>query len=75
MGARVSNISDCQPDFSGVVDRAIEISRRRADTLRQLREALLSNDDAAALSLARKVCGLDEKVSPITAGQYRRASR
>jgi hypothetical protein len=65
-----------EPDFSGVFDRAIEIGRRRADTLRQLRSALESGDDALALSIAREVCGLNVKaVSPIAAGQHGRASR
>jgi hypothetical protein len=45
----------------GLVDAALEIAERRANTLRQLKAALLSNDDELALSLARKVCGLDEK--------------
>lgn len=46
----------------GLIDAALEIAERRAHTLRQLRDALVSGDDEKALSLARKVCGLDEKV-------------
>lgn len=45
----------------GLVNAALEIAERRADTLRQLKAVLLSNDDELALSLARKVCGLNEK--------------
>ena len=45
----------------GLVDAALEIAERRANTLRQLKTALLSNDDAKALSLARKLCGINEK--------------
>jgi hypothetical protein len=47
----------------GTFDAALEIAQRRADTLRELREALVSNDEKKALSLARKVCGLDDKAS------------
>jgi hypothetical protein len=48
-------------DLSGTLDAALEISARRAQSLRQLREALESNDDALALSIARKVCGLNDQ--------------
>lgn len=51
------------PDYQGTIDAALEIAQRRADTLRELREALVSNDETKALSLARKVCGLDDKAS------------
>lgn len=49
-----------EQDLSGTLTAALEIAQRRADTLRQLREALERNDDALALSIARKVCGLNE---------------
>jgi hypothetical protein len=44
----------------GLVDAAIEIAERRADNLRQLKKALLSNDNELALSLARKLVGISE---------------
>lgn len=54
----------------GLVNAALEIAERRANTLRQLKEALLSNDNELALSLARKVCGLNEKNNRADKGLY-----
>lgn len=52
-----------EPDLSGTVEAALEISKRRANNLRELRQALERNDDALALSIARRLVGLnDEKV-------------
>ena len=45
----------------GLVDAALEIAEQRTQTLRQLRHALERGDNDLALSLARKVCRLNEK--------------
>jgi hypothetical protein len=43
---------------SGLLNAALEIAQRRANTLRELRQALVRGDDLLAISLSRKVCGL-----------------
>lgn len=50
----------------GTFEAALEIAERRAQTLRQLRTALESNDNARALSIARKLCGLKNEESDST---------
>ena len=46
-------------DYSGLLEAALEISKRRADVMRQMREALLRGDEAEALVYARVLCGLE----------------
>jgi hypothetical protein len=50
-------------DLSGTLDAALEISKRRANNLRELRQALERNDDALALSIARRLVGLNDQES------------
>ena len=45
---------------SGVVDAILEVSRQRKSLLDQLQSALKSGNDAEALLLARRICGLQE---------------
>lgn len=45
-------------DFDGVIDAALEIARRRRDTLAQLRAALETGNREQALTLAKELCGL-----------------
>jgi hypothetical protein len=45
----------------GLVDAALEIARKRKETLTDLRKALEVNDSEGALKLARKLCGLEEQ--------------
>lgn len=69
-------MSALEKDLSGTLDAALEIAAARAQSLRQLRDALESNDDALALSIARKVCGLnDETGNRTTPRQYSGPSR
>ena len=42
----------------GVLDAALEIARRRRDTLAQLRAALEAGDHEQAITLAKELCGL-----------------
>jgi len=44
--------------LSGVVDAIQEVGRQRKSLMDQLRSALLSGHDPAALGLARQLCGL-----------------
>lgn len=44
-----------------IIKTVLEISERRGETLRQLREALTQGDDKKALPLARQLCGLDDE--------------
>lgn len=46
--------------FPGVVDAILEVSRQRKLLFDQLKSALKSGDDAEALLLARRLCGLPE---------------
>lgn len=47
----------------GMLDAALEISARRAQTLHVIRELLIANKDREALRAMRKHLGLDEKNS------------
>lgn len=42
----------------GLVEAAIAIARDRQETMKHLRTALEASDDAEALKIARKLCGL-----------------
>jgi hypothetical protein len=44
--------------LSGVLDSALEIARRRRDTLAQLRAALVAGNQEQAITLAKELCGL-----------------
>jgi len=43
---------------SGIVDAILEVSRQRKSLLNKLRSVLQSGNDAEALQLARRLCGL-----------------
>jgi hypothetical protein len=45
-------------DLDGVLDAALEIARRRRDTLAQLRAALEAGNQEQAITLAKELCGL-----------------
>jgi hypothetical protein len=47
-------------DSAAAIDSALEIARRRAQTLGRIRSALESGDNAAAVKLMRVYCGLDD---------------
>ena len=48
-----------------LVEAALEIVERRATTLLRLHNALVRGEDAKALALARKLCGLDEQKAKV----------
>jgi hypothetical protein len=51
-------------DLDGVLDAALEIARRRRDTLAGLRAALETGNQEQAIKLAKALCGLaDEQES------------
>jgi hypothetical protein len=52
-----------QNELEGLVNKALEISERRAETLGKLKAALLSGEDSKALELAREYCGIDHAQS------------
>lgn len=45
----------------GAIEAALEISRQRRETLDRLRSALINDNTNEALSLARQLCGLEDK--------------
>jgi uncharacterized protein YpiB (UPF0302 family) len=49
------------PQLSGLIDAALEISRRRADTLKLIREACEREDKEEVLRLSRILVGLDDE--------------
>jgi hypothetical protein len=49
------------PDITQAIDSALEIARRRAQTLGRIRTALESGDNATAVTLMRVYCGLDDE--------------
>jgi hypothetical protein len=50
-----------KPDLAAAIDSALEIARRRAQTLGRIRAALESGDNATAVKLMRVYCGLDDE--------------
>lgn len=44
----------------GLLDAALEISARRADTLRQVRQLFVDGEDRKAVDLMKKFLGLNE---------------
>ena len=48
------------PDMAQVIGSALEIARRRVQTLSRIRAALESGDNLKAVSLMRIYCGLDD---------------
>jgi hypothetical protein len=50
-----------KPDMAEAIGFALEIARRRAETLGRIRAALESRDDAKAIKLMRVYCGLDNE--------------
>ncbi len=49
------------PTLGGLVGAALEIARRRRETLARLRAALERGDDAEALRLAKELCGVEHE--------------
>jgi hypothetical protein len=49
------------PDMAQAIASALEIARRRAQTLSRIRTALESGDNATAVRLMRIYCGLDDE--------------
>jgi hypothetical protein len=47
--------------LNGIIDAAFEISERRRDILAQMREAFDRGDVSEALTLAKKLCGVDDE--------------
>jgi hypothetical protein len=56
MASRIHN-----SDQTTVIGYALEIARRRAQTLGRIRAALESDDNAMAVKLMRVYCGLDDE--------------
>lgn len=50
-----------KPDTAEAIGCALEIARRRAQTLGRIRAALESCDSATAIKLMRVYCGLDDE--------------
>ena len=48
-------------DLAAAIDSALEIARRRAQTLGRIRTALIAEDNATAIKLMRVYCGLDDE--------------
>jgi len=46
---------------NGILDAALEISARRAETLSRMRHALEQGDESEALSLAKELVGIDDE--------------
>jgi hypothetical protein len=53
--------ADGENALSGVVDAALEIARKRGETLARLRKALEQGNGTDALQLARELCGLNNE--------------
>lgn len=49
------------PSLTGVLDVALEIAKKRRNTLDRLRAALQQGNDVEALKLARELCGVDHE--------------
>jgi len=48
-----------QPENNrGILDVALEIARKRRETLERMRAALLADDTVEAVELAKELCGL-----------------
>jgi hypothetical protein len=45
-------------NWTGLVEAALEISRKRHDILERMRAAFESGNDAEALKLGKELCGL-----------------
>lgn len=53
-------VADGEDTGSGLVEAAMEISRKRTKMMEQLRKALETGDEKQALSLARLLVGLGQ---------------
>ena len=49
------------PNLAAAIESALEIARRRAQTLGHIRAALESGDNATAVKLMRVYCGLEDE--------------
>lgn len=61
MGQEVPVISES--NTTGIVDAILEVGRQRKAMLEELRGALQSGNEAKALHLARRLCGLENEES------------
>jgi hypothetical protein len=50
-----------KPDLAAAIDLALEIARKRAQTLGRITAALESGDDVTAVKLMRVYCGLEDE--------------
>jgi hypothetical protein len=53
-------VADSEEAGSGLVEAALEISRKRTQMMEQMRKALETGDEKQALSLARLLVGLGQ---------------
>jgi hypothetical protein len=56
-----SNHSAGDAYLDSVLDAALEIARRRRDTLHRLRDALKTGNVPEVIRLARELCGVDDE--------------
>lgn len=45
----------------GLLDAALEISARRADTLREIKSLILAGDEVKAMRLLKKLLGIQDR--------------
>jgi hypothetical protein len=70
-----------EPDFSGLVDRALQVADRRRSLLLRLKQARQAGNVEKAFEIIDELVpdsvldSHDKKVSSITSGQHRRTSR
>jgi hypothetical protein len=53
--------ADGESTLSGVLEAALEIARKRRETLARMREALEKGNDAKVIEIARELCGVDNE--------------
>jgi hypothetical protein len=46
--------------LAGLLDTAMEISRKRQDLLQRMKAAFERGDDGEAMTFARQLCGVDQ---------------
>lgn len=49
-----------EADYSGLIEAALDISRKEVEELAKMRAALEAGDDQEALRLARRLCDLSD---------------
>ena len=53
--------ADGESTLSGVLEAALEIARKRRETLARMREALENGNDAQVIEIAREFFGVDDE--------------